>query len=189
VKRCWPFLINFLNKFCHAFLLVLDNQTRTEQSEADRSFFQSASAARLACCPAVYFNGQAGGRVGRSTRGRSVAQVLHRASEREREGREMTSWVSERSLIIESDEEEEQQQQRRRGGDDAGLGLDSDGSGSSSSSCTTPRRGPVTAASASASSYTHQWPQSYRYAPRVLPLFCLITPRFEFNFAATLTNG
>jgi hypothetical protein len=119
----------------------------------------------------------------------SHKSCTERASEREREGREMTSWVSERSLIIESDEEEEQQQQRRRGGDDAGLGSDSDGSGSSSSSCTTPRRGPVTAASASASSYTHQWPQSYRYAPRVLPLFCLITPRFEFNFAATLTNG
>jgi hypothetical protein len=109
--------------------------------------------------------------------GRHVAQVQHRASESEREGREMTSWVSERSLIIESDEEEEEE--RRRGGDDAGLGSDS--GGSSSSSCTTPRRGPVTAASAS---YTHQWPQSYRYAPRALPLFCLIIPRFEFNFAA-----
>jgi hypothetical protein len=57
---------------------------------------------------------------------------------------------------IESDEEEVEQQQRRRG-DDAGSGSDSDASGSS---CATPRRGSVTAASTS--SYTHQWPQSYR---------------------------
>ncbi|GJN24771.1 hypothetical protein PR202_gb12533 [Eleusine coracana subsp. coracana] len=72
----------------------------------------------------------------------------------------MRNSVSERSLIIESDDDEEEQQQHRRGGDvEDHAGSDSDGSGSSSSSCATPRRGPATA---SASSYTHQWPQSYR---------------------------
>jgi hypothetical protein len=171
------------------YWFLITRHELNSQKQIARSFNRPAPRDWPAALLCISTGKRAGGRVGRSTRGRSVAQVLHRASEREREGREMTSWVSERSLIIESDEEEEQQQQRRRGGDDAGLGSDSDGSGSSSSSCTTPRRGPVTAASASASSYTHQWPQSYRYAPRVLPLFCLITPRFEFNFAATLTNG
>jgi vesicular inhibitory amino acid transporter len=99
----------------------------------------------------------------------------------------MRSSVSERSLIIESDEEEEeQQQQRRRGGDDAGLGSDSDGSGSSSSSCTTPRRGSVTAASASPSSYTHQWPQSYRQSIDILS--SVQSPNLSFLGTPTLSR-
>lgn len=71
--------------------------------------------------------------------------------------------VSERSFLIESDEEEndaavEDGKRRGHGGDESG---DDDDDGSDSSSpCDSPRV--VAARCSQPSSYTQQWPQSYR---------------------------
>ncbi|PWZ25646.1 hypothetical protein Zm00014a_017195 [Zea mays] len=85
----------------------------------------------------------------------------------------MRSSVCERSLIIESDDDDDDHPQSRSSAaarsrrrhhqqeEDSAAGSDSD-SGSSSSSCGTPR-GPATD-----SSYTQQWPQSYRQSIDIL---------------------
>jgi len=99
----------------------------------------------------------------------------------------MRSSVSERSLIIESDDDDDERPQtqpsaaarstrRHRHEDEerSGSGSDSD-SGSSSSSCAPPR-GPATA-----SSYTQQWPQSYRSISCHLPLHFIHTPSVQKN--------
>ena len=99
----------------------------------------------------------------------------------------MRSSVSERSLIIESDDDDDRPQtqpsaaaarsrRRHRHEDEerSGSGSDTD-SGSSSSSCATPR-GPATA-----SSYTQQWPQSYRSISCHLPLHFIHTPSVQKN--------
>lgn len=71
--------------------------------------------------------------------------------------------VSERSFLIESDEEQndaavEDGKRRGHGGDESG---DDDDDGSDSSSpCDSPRV--VAARCSQPSSYTQQWPQSYR---------------------------
>jgi hypothetical protein len=96
----------------------------------------------------------------------------------------MRSSVSERSLIIESDDDDvdhppsgsaaaarRRRLHHRHHQEGEGSGSDSDsgpGSGSDSSSpCATPRVPPT------ASSYTQQWPQSYRF----LPLLCFAVSR------------
>ncbi|KAG8064054.1 hypothetical protein GUJ93_ZPchr0004g39973 [Zizania palustris] len=77
----------------------------------------------------------------------------------------MKSSVSDRSFLIDSDDDDEEEQEQedagaveegklRRGDDDGGGGDGSD----SSSSCGSPRVGP----GSQPSSYTQQWPQSYR---------------------------
>jgi vesicular inhibitory amino acid transporter len=75
----------------------------------------------------------------------------------------MKNSVSERSFLIESDDEDaaaavEDGNRRGRGGEESG---DDDVSGSDSSSpCDSPRV--VAARCSQPSSYTQQWPQSYR---------------------------
>lgn len=100
----------------------------------------------------------------------------NRFSQQSRQNKsKMRSSVSERSLIIESDDDDDDHPQSRSSAaarsrrrhhqqeEDSAAGSDSD-SGSSSSSCGTPR-GPATD-----SSYTQQWPQSYR-SKSLLPFF------------------
>jgi len=103
----------------------------------------------------------------------------------------MRSSVSERSLIIESGDDDDddrpqtqpsaaaaaaRSRRRHRHEDEerSGSGSDTD-SGSSSSSCATPR-GPATP-----SSYTQQWPQSYRSISCHLPLHFIHTPSVQKN--------
>ncbi|TVU41240.1 hypothetical protein EJB05_14743, partial [Eragrostis curvula] len=108
----------------------------------------------------------------------------------------MRNSVEESSLLIESDDDDDQpapvapgrrRRRHRRGGggdeeDHAGSDSDS-GSSSSSSSCATPRRGPATA---SASSYTHQWPQSYRQSIDILS--SVQSPNLSFLGTPTLSR-
>ncbi|XP_066324690.1 amino acid transporter AVT1B-like [Miscanthus floridulus] len=105
----------------------------------------------------------------------------------------MRSSVSERSLIIESDDDDDRPQtqppaaaaarsrRRHRHEDEerSGSGSDTD-SGSSSSSCATPR-GPATA-----SSYTQQWPQSYRQSINILS--SVQSPNLSFLGTPTLSR-
>ncbi|KAF8676734.1 hypothetical protein HU200_046849 [Digitaria exilis] len=101
----------------------------------------------------------------------------------------MRNSVSERSLIIESDDEEEEQHpipRRRRGGGGGGSDSDDSGGSDSSSSCATPRAPPT------ASSYTQQWPQSYRQSIDILssvqsPNLSFITNSFRGN--SFITNS
>lgn len=78
----------------------------------------------------------------------------------------MKNSVSERSFLIESDEEddaaavEDGKRRGRHGGGDESGDDDDDGS-DSSSPCDSPRV--VAARCSQPSSYTQQWPQSYRY--------------------------
>lgn len=111
----------------------------------------------------------------------------------------MRSSVSERSLIIESDDDDNDDRpqsqpsaaaarSRRRhhqheegSGSGSGSGSDSD-SGSSSSSCATPRGH----AQATASSYTQQWPQSYRQSINILS--SVQSPNLSFLGTPTLSR-
>ncbi|XP_066317615.1 amino acid transporter AVT1C-like [Miscanthus floridulus] len=102
----------------------------------------------------------------------------------------MRSSVSERSLIIESDDDDRPQYQpsaaagsrrRRRHEEGSGSGSDSE-SGSSSSSCATPRGH----AQATASSYTQQWPQSYRQSINILS--SVQSPNLSFLGTPTLSR-
>lgn len=103
----------------------------------------------------------------------------------------MRSSVSERSLIIESDDDDDDHPQARSSAaarsrrrhhqheEDSAAGSDSD-SGSSSSSCGTPR-GPATD-----SSYTQQWPQSYRQSIDILS--SVQSPNLSFLGTPTLSR-
>ncbi|NP_001136459.1 Amino acid transporter AVT1C [Zea mays] len=103
----------------------------------------------------------------------------------------MRSSVSERSLIIESDDDDDDHPQSRSSAaarsrrrhhqheEDSAAGSDSD-SGSSSSSCGTPR-GPATD-----SSYTQQWPQSYRQSIDILS--SVQSPNLSFLGTPTLSR-
>lgn len=76
----------------------------------------------------------------------------------------MKNSVSDRSFLIESDEEDdaaavEDGKRRGHGGGESGDDDDDDGS-DSSSPCDSPRV--VAARCSQPSSYTQQWPQSYR---------------------------
>ncbi|WVZ78291.1 hypothetical protein U9M48_026030 [Paspalum notatum var. saurae] len=114
----------------------------------------------------------------------------------------MGSSVSERSLIIESDDDDDDddddhsqsqwpaaattsRRRRHQREEEEGSGSDSDDSGSgSSSSCTTPR-GPATA-TGTASSYTQQWPQSYRQSIDILS--SVQSPNLSFLGTPTLSR-
>ncbi|CAN6271078.1 unnamed protein product [Urochloa humidicola] len=90
----------------------------------------------------------------------------------------MRSSVSERSLIIESDDDDHPQSApRRRAGSDSDSGSGSD----SSSPCATPRAPPATA-----SSYTQQWPQSYRQSIDILS--SVQSPNLSFLGTPTLSR-
>lgn len=103
----------------------------------------------------------------------------------------MRSSVSERSLIIESDDDDDDHPQSRSSAaarsrrrhhqqeEDSAAGSDSH-SGSSSSSCGTPR-GPATD-----SSYTQQWPQSYRQSIDILS--SVQSPNLSFLGTPTLSR-
>lgn len=103
----------------------------------------------------------------------------------------MRSSVCERSLIIESDDDDDDHPQSRSSAaarsrrrhhqheEDSAAGSDSD-SGSSSSSCGTPR-GPATD-----SSYTQQWPQSYRQSIDILS--SVQSPNLSFLGTPTLSR-
>ncbi|KAG2647865.1 amino acid transporter AVT1C-like [Panicum virgatum] len=105
----------------------------------------------------------------------------------------MRSSVSERSLIIESDDDDDDDhpqsqpsaaatRRRRSRRHEDGSGSDSDpGSGSDSSSpCATPRLPPT------ASSYTQQWPQSYRQSIDILS--SVQSPNLSFLGTPTLSR-
>ena len=79
---------------------------------------------------------------------RGISQSTTNAGSRAK----MRSSVSERSLIIESDDDDHPQSQQ------PSAAAGSDSGSDSSSPCATPRVPPT------ASSYTQQWPQSYRSA-------------------------
>ncbi|CAO2034058.1 unnamed protein product [Urochloa humidicola] len=91
----------------------------------------------------------------------------------------MRSSVSERSLIIESDDDDDHPQSapRRRAGSDSDSGSGSD----SSSPCATPRAPPATG-----SSYTQQWPQSYRQSIDILS--SVHSPNLSFLGTPTLSR-
>ncbi|PUZ73614.1 hypothetical protein GQ55_1G001000 [Panicum hallii var. hallii] len=101
----------------------------------------------------------------------------------------MRSSVSERSLIIESDDDDDHQPQsqpsaarRRRRRHEDGSGSESDSSSGSdlSSPCATPRIPPT------ASSYTQQWPQSYRQSIDILS--SVQSPNLSFLGTPTLSR-
>ncbi|OEL20153.1 Vacuolar amino acid transporter 1 [Dichanthelium oligosanthes] len=100
----------------------------------------------------------------------------------------MRSSVSERSLIIESDDDDDHPQsrpsaaaaRRRRHGSDSDSGFGSGSDSDSSSPCATPR------APATASSYTQQWPQSYRQSIDILS--SVQSPNLSFLGTPTLSR-
>ncbi|PAN03567.1 hypothetical protein PAHAL_1G000900 [Panicum hallii] len=101
----------------------------------------------------------------------------------------MRSSVSERSLIIESDDDDDHQPQsqpsaarrrRRRHEDGSGSESDSSSGSDSSSPCATPRIPPT------ASSYTQQWPQSYRQSIDILS--SVQSPNLSFLGTPTLSR-
>ncbi|XP_062224404.1 amino acid transporter AVT1C-like [Phragmites australis] len=93
-----------------------------------------------------------------------------------------TSSMSEHNLIIESDDDDHQSNAAANATRDDSPGSDLDSDSDSSSSCATPRpRGPTPS-----SSYTQQWPQSYRQS---IDIFSTVqSPNLSFLGTPTLSR-